>query len=165
MPVCAVPGVSGIRSAVVDQPLKLFLSHHACIAASYAALPLVVLGYGFRLSQFVNGSPTDSLALPVGVMFVPVISEVNGAWFVLGVGWNGLLGLFWGLPLNGTLFWVGVRGVGGGFGYLGGGVSGRKVWGVGSRFGAGASIVRGWIVDRAMVGVNPEVRACNAATS
>src|SRR6266481_7377106 len=106
MPVRAVPGVSGIRSAVVAWLLKLFLSHHACIAASYTALPSVVLGYGFCLSQFANRSPTDSLALPVEVMFVPVISEANGARFVLGVGWNGLLGLFWGLPLNGTLFWV-----------------------------------------------------------
>ena len=145
--------------------LKLFLSHHACIAASYAALPSVVLGYGFHLSQFANGSPTDSLALPVRVVFVPVVGGANGAWFVLGVGWNGLFGLFWGLLLNGALFWVGVRGVAGGFGYLGGGVSGRKVWGVGSRFGAGASIVCGWIVDWAMVGVNPEVCAHNAATS
>src|SRR6266481_9025039 len=104
MPVCAVPGVSGIRSAVVAQPLKLFLSHHTCIAASYAALPSVVLGYGFHLSQFANRSLADSLALPVGVMFIPVVCEANGAQFVLGVAWNRLIGLLWGLPLNGTLF-------------------------------------------------------------
>jgi len=165
VPVRAVPGVSGIKSAAVARALKPFLFHQACIAVSYAAFPSVVLGYGLRLSQFAKGSPADSLALPVGVVSVPIVGEANGARFVLGVVWNGFVGLFWGLPLGGNLFWVGMRGVRGGFGYLGGGVSASIVCGTGSRFGVGVSIGRGWTVDRTMAGVSPEVRARKAATS
>src|SRR6266481_10144486 len=106
-------------SALVSLPLKPFHSHLACIAVSYAALPSVVFGYGVCLSQFSNRPPVVSLALPVGVAPAPVVGDPNSARFVLGVAWNRLVGLFWGFPLNGGLFWVGVRGVGTGFRYLG----------------------------------------------
>ena len=165
MPVHGVPCVSSIKSAAVVLPLKPFLSHQACIAVSYVALPSAIFGYGFCLSQFASGSPAVSLVLPVGVVSVPTVGEANGAWVVLGVVWNGLVGLLRGLPLNGNLFWFGVRGVGGGFGYFGGGVPGSMVWGAGGRLGVGVGIGRGWSVIRAMTGVSPEVCARSAATS
>ena len=104
VPGCAVPGVSGMRLAAVGLPLKLFLSHQACISTSYAALPLVVFGYGLCWSQFVNGPLASSLAIPRGVVFIPVAGDVNRPLFVADVVWNRLVGLLHGFPSSSSLF-------------------------------------------------------------
>src|SRR6266481_2012546 len=116
-----------MRSAAVARALNPFLSHQACIAASYAALPSVILGYGLRRSQSANWSVGVSRALPIGVAFVPVAGVLNRLRLACGMGWNGLEGLFWGWLSVGGLLCIGVRGVAGWVWYLGGGMPGSII--------------------------------------
>src|SRR6266481_4899093 len=125
-----------MRSVAVALVLKPFRSHHACIAASYAALPSVVFGYGLHWSQFVNGPFATSLIFLCGVVSAPGAGEVDGPRFVPGVVWNGFVGLPCGLLSTRSLFWVGVCGVSSGLTYMGGGVLGSLVWGTGGQFWA-----------------------------
>src|SRR6266481_99449 len=116
-----------MRLAAVAHALNPFLSHQACIAASYAALPSVVLGYGLCWSQSANWSVDVSQALPIGVVFVPMAGVLNRLRLACGVGWNGLAGLFWGWLSVGGLLCIGVCGIVSLVWYLGGGVPGSII--------------------------------------
>ena len=63
------------------------------------------------------------------------------------------------------LFCVEVRGTGVWFTYLGGGVLGGAIWGMGVWFEVGVSIAHDWSAVLAMLGVSPVVRVRRAATS
>ena len=63
------------------------------------------------------------------------------------------------------MFCVEVCGLGVWFTYLGGGVLGGTIWGMGVRFEAGVGIACDWSAVLAMLGVSPVVRVQRAATS
>ena len=64
-----------------------------------------------------------------------------------------------------SLFCVEVHGPGVWFTYLGGGVLGGVIWGMGVRFEVGVGIARDWSAVLAMLGVSPVMRVRRAATS
>ena len=63
------------------------------------------------------------------------------------------------------LFCVEVCGPGVWFMYLGGGVLGGAIWGMGVRFEVGVGITRDWSAVLAMLGISPVVRVRRATTS
>ena len=63
------------------------------------------------------------------------------------------------------MFCVGVCGPGVWFAYLGSGVLGGLVWGMGVQFEVGVDITHDWSTVLAMLGVSPVVWVQRAATS